>query len=100
MLDHTLLARLRAAGLPIQRHRSETTVGWFVGKGSDVGPYATAEEALVAGVHRLRQLYEAAVRQCEETEAEVERLTQQLADHVPLLEEDDEPPQAFRKLLG
>ena len=62
-LSPELLEQLRGAGLMIEAHRAASSERiWFsvrVRDGhmmSDFGPYASEEEALVNGVHRLHDL--------------------------------------------
>lgn len=68
MIDLQLIARLRAAGVAVEPHRDYADE-WYAGTvaggglgGGDVGPYTSAEEALVGGVAWLvRLLYETQV---------------------------------------
>src|SRR5689334_12556083 len=62
MLDPTMLGRLRAAGLVVETH-IHLPGEWYAGTitpegvgGGDVGPYESAEDALVNGVRWIMAL--------------------------------------------
>lgn len=70
-----LLGQLPAAGLLVTQHMTNPQPNeWFAG---DMGPYATAEDALCAGIRWLRGLYEDAAAARDAAEAELVRRSEQ-----------------------
>lgn len=73
---------------------------WFAGwGGADIGPYKSPEEALAAGIRRLYTLLQEARTDRDtaedalaESQADVLRLAQQLAEHKGKPDSDDVPP--------
>lgn len=105
MITSRLLEELGAVGLalvPSERYPHEWYTGRMInGKPRiEIGPYPTPDEALVAAVCWLFALYDDAAVRADVAETEAEHLAHLLADYKLLPEDQDEPPEPFRKLLG